>query len=348
MRHRDPNLDLLRAAAIVMVIISHLAVVWGLEADVLRKLTDLGAYGVDLFFVLSGWLIGGLYFKEQQAFGNVQPVRFWMRRALRTMPPYFIALPFAWLLVHVHRDEAFHSRYLVFLQNYLEDMPFFLASWSLCVEEHFYLLIIPVLGVAAALKFPTPLLLSATAVASPLLRLVDPHAGLGRPFGYADTATHLRLTGIALGVSAAWLACNARSVWERIQLVATWLAIPGLVAFLALAFTTHRFRYYAGPEVVACIAFLLLARSAGRAPLPLAELRPVHAIALASYSLYLTHGMVLQVGRGLGQRVGLPATVTIFMSLLLIIFTGAVYFLLVERTAISLRDRWMPRRVETP
>lgn len=346
MQRRDPNLDLLRASAILMVIIHHLAVVWDLPVKFLRSLTDLGGYGVDLFFVLSGWLIGGLYFQEQRKFGHVQALRFWLRRAIRTMPPYFIALPFAWSLVHFYRDEPFNCRYLLFLQNYMERVPFFLASWSLCVEEHFYFLIIPVLGIAAFLKFPVPLLLAAAIVASPLLRLIDVNAGVHHPFGYADTATHLRLTGIALGVLGAWLACNARTVWEQIQRTASWLVLPFVAAFFALAFSTQQIRYYLGPEIVAITAFVLLARVAGRAPVVFSGFAPIHSIALMSYSLYLTHGMVLQASYFAGRRLGLPSAAMIPAAVLVSFAVGAAYFHLVERTAISLRDRWVPRRTE--
>ncbi len=98
-----------------------------------------GQHGVDLFFVLSGWLIGGLYWREMKAFSGVGVLRFWVRRWMRTLPPYFAALLLSWLAVSAARAEPFDWRYLVFLQNYYERIPFFLVSWSLCIEEHFYL-----------------------------------------------------------------------------------------------------------------------------------------------------------------------------------------------------------------
>ena len=77
-RARNRNLDLLRAIAITMVVVYHTAH----TTPSLRPVTNYGEYGVDLFFVLSGWLVGGLYWRERFSFGNVRIVGFWIRRWL--------------------------------------------------------------------------------------------------------------------------------------------------------------------------------------------------------------------------------------------------------------------------
>src|SRR5262249_23083778 len=68
---RDHNLDLIRATAIAMVLIYHGIVMSPIQSPWIRQMTNYGQYGVDLFFVLSGWLIGGLYWRERKEFGNV-------------------------------------------------------------------------------------------------------------------------------------------------------------------------------------------------------------------------------------------------------------------------------------
>ena len=85
---RDPNLDLLRALAIVMVIVFHLSVMWPVRRDFVSRWGGLGAHGVTLFFVLSGWLIGNIYWKELTAKGRIRLTEFWLKRWLRTIPPY--------------------------------------------------------------------------------------------------------------------------------------------------------------------------------------------------------------------------------------------------------------------
>lgn len=90
--------------------------------------TAYGAYGVDLFFILSGWLIGGLYWRERASFGDVRIFQFWIRRWMRTIPPYLAALLMSWFAVKYVRNEPFDYGYLVFIQNYYEVIPFFLVD----------------------------------------------------------------------------------------------------------------------------------------------------------------------------------------------------------------------------
>src|SRR5262245_2344962 len=87
---RNSNLDLLRAAAISMVVIYHGVQMSPVGASGIKHITNYGQYGVDLFFTLSGWLIGSLYWCEKKDFRNVLVGRFWLRRWLRTIPAYLV------------------------------------------------------------------------------------------------------------------------------------------------------------------------------------------------------------------------------------------------------------------
>src|SRR5258706_8629295 len=141
MQSRNQNLDLLRAIAILMVVIFHVVQHWPTPLPRLAAVTQYGATGVDLFFILSGWLIGGLLWRERSEFGNLQIWRFMGRRALRTMPPYLVALFIYFIGAYFIRKDPFDFGYLVFIQNYYECILLFKVSWSLCIEEHFYLVI---------------------------------------------------------------------------------------------------------------------------------------------------------------------------------------------------------------
>src|SRR5262249_42887086 len=133
---RNSNLDLLRATAIIMVVAFHLVQNSPEPLPTVVMVTQYGKYGVDLFFVLSGWLIGSLYWKELVEFGSVRLRRFLVRRWLRTLPPYLGALFLSWTAVRIARHQPFDFGYLAFFQNYYPVIPFFLVSWSLCIEEH--------------------------------------------------------------------------------------------------------------------------------------------------------------------------------------------------------------------
>jgi peptidoglycan/LPS O-acetylase OafA/YrhL len=134
---RVPGLDLLRAAAISLVLLEHQAMISGRPAHT-------GQLGVDLFFVLSGFLIGGILFDMG---GNLRRPRivmgFWLRRWLRTLPNYYLFLAvniLVWLpFYRPHVVQRIVPPYLVFFQSFAHRPPwFFVESWSLCVEEWFY------------------------------------------------------------------------------------------------------------------------------------------------------------------------------------------------------------------
>ena len=127
------ELDFLRGLAILLVLVRH------------RHITDftseMGWIGVDLFFVLSGFLVSGLLFKEYQKFGSVKPVHFLIRRGFKIYPIYFIFyIPY--LIPKIVNGEFMLFPFLgdmFFIQNYVSGWGYgYGASWSLAIEEHFY------------------------------------------------------------------------------------------------------------------------------------------------------------------------------------------------------------------
>ena len=137
------GLDAMRAAAILMVLVSH---TWPSE-----KATNwgyvFGVLGVEMFFILSGFLIGGILLRLANT-GRLQTwhdlVRFWRRRWYRTLPNYylFLFLQMAWRawVLGYPGVLSLDWQYIVFAQN-LTDGPsfFFPETWSLSIEEWFYL-----------------------------------------------------------------------------------------------------------------------------------------------------------------------------------------------------------------
>ena len=330
---RNFGLDLARAVAITMVFLSH-----GVTA-----LDTLGV-GVDLFFVLSGFLIGRIYLRSQadahEAPGTFTLLGFWSARWFRTLPPYFAALAL-FALADLHfGNNPIRLSYLLFLQNYL-GMAGFGPSWSLAVEEHFYLAL-PLLGYLGLrlgrrhLVWLLPLL----ALLPEFLRNTLP-----LPANWY-WRTHLHAEGLVLGV---WLAClfvdHRATLWPRLRSLAIPIAIlpPALLAYQfanpiqPLPFQKSVFLLYA----LGYTAWVRLAYDFRWTPThPASRLlkHTVAGIALASYSIYLLHTLLFTDIRVLlaGMPRGAPKSILILAATLAL---STLFYFAVERPTIALRDR---------
>jgi peptidoglycan/LPS O-acetylase OafA/YrhL len=345
-KFRDPNLDLLRASAIAAVMAFHVEQFWSVRNETINKLLHLGQFGVELFFVLSGWLIGGLYWRERQESGGVDVRRFWYRRWLRTLPPYYVGFALAYVAVRVGRHQPFDFGYLVFVQNYYPKIPFFVVSWSLCVEEQFYLLL-PVLLLLFIRLRALPLLLLMTVGAPVVLRFIEAARVPGWPPG--ASRTHLRCDALALGVFCSYLRAYRPVVWARCQAAARLLVLPALAGFISIAFWPREMWFGPGVTLVTLTMTLALASVAHRRPLPGARSRAVYCLAVWSYSIYLTHNLVLlAASRGTARVANVPLAIHLMVWVAGMIGAGWVFFRVVELPAIRLRDRWVPRGVSRP
>ncbi|MFM9911077.1 MAG: acyltransferase family protein, partial [Chitinophagaceae bacterium] len=139
------GLDLLRAFAIFFVVFLHGSLILPQRLAVYQFYVVFD--GVSIFFVLSGFLIGRIIIKtfntEHLSYHCLSS--FWIKRWFRTLPNYFIIL-LALILLQVISGKSFNGaplwKYFLFLQNFNSPQPgFFSESWSLSVEEWFYLLI---------------------------------------------------------------------------------------------------------------------------------------------------------------------------------------------------------------
>ena len=347
---RDANLDLLRATAITAVVVSHVIQMSlvGLPQPLLSAAT-YGGYGVDLFFALSGWLIGTLFWKEQMRFGSVSLGRFWMRRWLRTIPPYLVALGLSWLAVFLERREPFDWGFLVFAQNYYAVMPFFFVSWSLCIEEHFYLFLPLLLAPIARERRIVCAVFVVLLIIAPASRFVVSHAGVSPVLGFGRTATHLRMEGLLLGFWAAWAAVFARGLWESLQRRGAWLIAAACALLIAFVALEDPARYRVGLFLLPLALVTILVVMVGRVPSALARSRVVHAIAVASYSVYLTHPLTIHLSRArLNAAPAVPRVLYFPLTVLLVALAGCVFYVAVERSSILVRDRLVRRRIERP
>lgn len=235
------GLDVMRTSAILLVVFWHNADLLGRYLPGIR----LGPVidGVDLFFVLSGYLIGGILLRYATMDGIPLPRRalhFWQRRWLRTLPNYYLFLLINIGLVHFGLANGVLNEntwgYAFFLQNAWKSVDlFFWESWSLVVEEWFYLLF-PVLfftvlalrklSAQACFLFVTMLLISC----STLLRL-QMVEGVSSVFELEEGARKLmvtRLDTLGIGMLAAWMTSKFPKAWRRLRLPLLVLGLLGI------------------------------------------------------------------------------------------------------------------------
>jgi peptidoglycan/LPS O-acetylase OafA/YrhL len=349
---RSLVLDQLRSCAVLLVVAHHVVQMSPNPLPRINAIALYGRYGVDLFFILSGWLIGGLYWQELKTFGHVDTLRFWLRRWMRTLPPYFVALVFSWLAIYLAREEYFDSGYLVFIQNYYGRIPFFLVSWSLCIEEHFYLTA-PLIADALIIITPRRFLWAPWAILIALSLCFRWWEGQGPSlgeFGYFTTATHLRLDGLVLGFGLSYLPHFEPAVFKTLAKYSPFAASAGVAGLVALEWGGEPLRSIFWPTTMAALCAALVLAGVSREN---AQDRDVHrwsvipwrAIAAASYSAYLVHSLAIHVARNFAFALG-PQSWFLYWPTIAVAITGAtvLFYTAVERPSISLRDAWLPSR----
>lgn len=237
------GLDIFRSLAILLVVQTHGAFLLN-ETSLVNfpyfKMID----GVELFFVLSGFLIGGILLREinsKEKFGIGDLTHFWKRRWLRTLPNYYLILLINYIIVHqgiIREDiQQFNWRFLFFFHNFSSPFyGFFWESWSLSVEEWFYLFT-PVLLILF-LKFTSPkrsfLTVTLLMIAFPIFWRawnLDPSM---EDFWYDVTfrkVVLMRLDSIAYGLLAAWTFQYFNSYWTKFKFAALLTGI-GLIVFI--------------------------------------------------------------------------------------------------------------------
>ncbi len=143
MKSRNFGLDLIRASAIILVLIDHVGYFFPALVN-LNPLEVLGFYGVEIFFVLSGFLIGQIGLRSlDKDFSWEKVKKFYAKRWLRTLPLYYgILILFIIGSEIVYKNNNFHLWHFLFLQNFnLNERFFFSIAWSLSIEEWFYFLL---------------------------------------------------------------------------------------------------------------------------------------------------------------------------------------------------------------
>ena len=350
MTGRIVQLDVLRAVAVLLVMGRHLMVATGTEtgpviAAVTQTLQRGGWIGVDVFFVLSGFLVSGLLFHEYQRTDSVHPGRFLIRRGFKIYPPYYVLML---AMIVVGWDALTWKRIFVdafFFQNY--STGFTQGTWSLATEEHFYLLLAGLTWCLvrwSARPFRwIPGIWATAAVGCLLIRvsLMD-HAYRQATHLFP---THLRIDALLFGVLLAyWWHCGtlqARSrPWSRrLCVLGIVLLAPPFVTPIQTPWVTAwglTVNYLgAGAILIGLLGLTLPSR---------APVRWLAFLGAHSYSIFLWHMVV-----NFGARAFLPVGWFLYFAVYVIgsLAVGVLMTKLVEQPALAFRDRYFPARSRT-
>jgi peptidoglycan/LPS O-acetylase OafA/YrhL len=353
---RNAWLDLCRALAIVLVLLSH-GRVFLRDAFPWTEVLRFGGFmGVELFFVLSGYLIGGILIRSSEQSGSQWLRTFYARRWMRTLPNYYLFLLLNLLLVYLSvrtGDPADAWRYAFFVQNLFSPPPiFFQEAWSLAVEEVFYLLFPPLFMWVARLKRCSnerAIMYAAVGVivACLLARMVVATSVISWE-EEVRKVVFLRFDTLMYGVLLAWLhASHARMIR------------PPVIGLAVLLFVMCNV-YFAGStdselnaSIFAKTLFMSLA-SIGCAGLVIAGLRwslpgwlaaGGGFVARVSYAAYLTNIPVAMLIVKLTPccNIGLSGAMALWL-MFMTVSLGTAYLLYrsFEQPINQLRNRWFP------
>lgn len=361
---RSRTLDILRFVAVFLVLGRHLALcppsVPRPVALVLDAWRRGGWIGVDLFFVLSGFLISGLLFTEHRRHGRISFPRFFVRRGLKIYPAFY-ALLATTLLVTTLQGRVLSPLgvfgELVFLQNYVGML--WWHTWSLAVEEHFYVLLPALLVLLerfASRERPfrsLPIVIALVSVACLGWRFLNARAPA---FDYRANVfpSHLRFDSLFFGVLLSYVFHETPELFRSLSERFRPLFLGAAVLLLAPAFVwdveTSFWLPTAGLSGLYLGCGLLLW---ALLPRPEPEGRGARFLAFLgarSYATYLWHLPVALWGvRALDRIVptlgfGLSMTVFVVGSF----GAGIVTYELVERRFLDVRDRLFPSRSGAP
>ena len=350
------GLDVVRCGAILLVLACHCGLVFTAWNLVPRPpyLDALGYYGVELFFVLSGFLIGGLLL---DIVGGRPDLRDWAvfmtRRWLRTLPLYFLCLAIlaaAWPLGLTHEDWRSTWRllpaYASFTQNFAWPQPdWFPVSWSLSIEEWFYLSFSSLLLLGARLlggRRALVVTLSVFIGGPLLLRAVQPPSVNWNE--YLHKAVVLRLDAIAIGVATiATVRARRRPPPVRGGLLAAGSAMSLAQAGGVLPFGQETRLSRAVGFDVTDVGFALTLPGMARLPKPSAWLEaPTRLFAAQAYGTYLTHYTIMEMIGFARFSTHWSGTFSVALATALIIVVPVLSWHGFEKPLLRLRPRARP------
>lgn len=355
------GLDHLRAIAISYVILFHYQF-FGHPAWV-KKIAGFGWSGVDLFFVLSGFLISGQLFATIAKGKNLSIKEFFIKRFFRIIPPFLVVV-ILYAALPALREWGHLSplwRYLTFTLNFgldLRQYGTFSHAWSLCVEEQFYL-VLPLMFLlfgyfkAGRKAFYLIILLfiggffirlwSWNHFMQPVLH-TDDYGAYWNEFIYYPT--YNRLDSLLIGISIAGLYTFYPKVKQLVIAYSNRMLLLGVVLLIAAGFvckgySTYNTTLWGFPLVGLSYGLILAAVVCPSNPVYRFKSFVTGWLASLSYSMYLTHKIVIHLTQNWFSRTGVDKNSNLMMliSMIAVVAFALLMRYAIEKPALVLRNK---------
>lgn len=309
------GLDHLRALAIILVFFFHYYIVSGGQPEWLPNVASFGWTGVDLFFVLSGFLISSQLFNQIKQGQYISFKRFFLKRFFRIIPAFLVTIGLYFCFPFFREKESLPPlwKFLTFTQNLglnIKDFGTFSHCWSLCVEEHFYLFLPIILIALQKLKLfsKSYWLLIGLFIAGFAFRIysfnslylpkLNDENGWLYWYKYIYYPTYNRLDGLLSGVVLAGIYVFKSTFFVKIskygnQFILLSLSVLTSVYFFCEDQQTFVASIFGFPLIALGFGFMVLGAISPTSFLFKWKSKTTEFIATLSYAIYLTHKGVI-------------------------------------------------------
>jgi peptidoglycan/LPS O-acetylase OafA/YrhL len=339
-----PELDGIRALAILLVMIYHTGI----------PIFKGGFIAVDIFFVLSGFLISSILIKEYDTKNKINLQYFYIKRILRLAPSLLILLTAIFIISYFRLFNQTEDNYrsilltLLYSSNWVRAFNHFYMgilshTWSLAIEEQFYILwpviLIPLLKIRSRKK--VVILLCILALSSWLLRIFLTFRGapVERLYNGLDTRADALLTGYILAViqSSGTLNSNIKKGSICVRMIAVGALLCYFSVLFSISWRNLNNYYWLASVIQILTAFLILhTTSSENSPIKrILSFRPIVWIGSISYGLYLWHDPVYEIMRTYKFSQYSIATIGSLITFLI----ASLSYYLVEKPVLSLKRK---------
>ncbi len=359
------GLDLMRALAIILVVFGNCLWIYPNATGLVASVAHVFAFlGVEIFFVLSGFLIGSIVYRlyVDEGFTRVVVFRFLKRRWFRTLPAYYLAVLLNVFIAYIVASPVENiGQYLIFIQNFNTPMSaFFLESWSLSVEEYSYL-ILPFCLLFFSVFFKPKNRSRFFALVVCVLILLSFIARISFHSHTQNTDIMIwnmglksvviyRLDSIFMGVLCSWIAINFKASWVKYKslfFLLGFLSIGFLfvgIGYFQILMATHPlfWNVFYLPLVSVAIAFFLPLLSEWKT-FDSRLSKPIRFISVISYAIYLLHySIILQLMKNFividpHNKIGLHIFTVVYCIITLT--ASFLMYRFFEKPIMDLRDR---------